>query len=364
MDYSLADGRDTNLGLFGYKSRTFWVQNENLLMTLFWRCFHMTLGTFTKAIMDAELQCGTQENITLALIKRAGYINKKDDDISESTLKKWNNGGRKFNAHNYFPCRECVKIQEVNNFFRRRPEDRLKKLQQIFFEIIDEYSPIDCETQNMDIFCWSLVNQFLDLLGFEREDLSYLYNKESGNFEEEDNKVDVIENTSDETEGKSITRNGEQPEHILAFFVRSIKEFGIKEFLDVAPMESVRSFRIEDTINFIGRMKTVQDGNTDMIFAMDEAVYGSIIKFTEILLEYVKYLKNQMREEVFNNQPRYCVYDRSDEFKCKTDNYRQQLIKLVGELDGEFKVFSADRLDRLRASQREMLNENTQTGFV
>lgn len=131
----------------------------------------MEWESFTKAIKESELESGTQAQILIKLFKRAGYTNRKDDGISESTAHKWINGTRKCKVLSYFPDEESVKKQELYRFFQGRPQNKLKKLQEILSKEINDSSPIDCTTKDMDRFCWGLVNQFLDLLGFQRIDL-------------------------------------------------------------------------------------------------------------------------------------------------------------------------------------------------
>ncbi|MBD5523845.1 MAG: hypothetical protein HDR04_05395 [Lachnospiraceae bacterium] len=131
----------------------------------------MTWDTFTKAIEESELESGTQAQILIKLFKRAGYINRKEDDIPEDTAKKWIKGTRNCKVSTYFPDEEYVQKEKLYQFFRRRPQDRLEKFQQILCKEINASSPIDCITKDMDRFCWGLVNQFLDLLGFQRIDM-------------------------------------------------------------------------------------------------------------------------------------------------------------------------------------------------
>ena len=131
----------------------------------------MTLSTFTKAIEESELENGTQAQILISLFKSSGYISRTDDGISESTAKKWIDGTRNCKVSSYFPDNKLVNPEGAYKFFRRRPEDRLRKLQQIFRKEKDDNSPIDCETEDMDRFCWSLLNEFLDLLKFQRLEL-------------------------------------------------------------------------------------------------------------------------------------------------------------------------------------------------
>lgn len=131
----------------------------------------MTWDTFTKAIEESELVSGTPAKILIKLFDRAGYINRKENGISESTAKKWIDGSRHCKVTSYFPDEENVQTQELYYFFKRRPQNKLEKLQQILSKEIDDNSPIDCTTKDMDRFCWGLVNQILDLLGFQRIDL-------------------------------------------------------------------------------------------------------------------------------------------------------------------------------------------------
>lgn len=131
----------------------------------------MTWDIFTKAIKEVDLENGTQVQILISLFKSAGYIVTKDEGISESAAKKWIDGTRNCKASIYFPDNKLGNPEGAYKFFRRRPDGKLRKLQQIFGKEKDDDSPIDCETEDMDRFCWSLVNQFLDILGFQRIDV-------------------------------------------------------------------------------------------------------------------------------------------------------------------------------------------------
>ncbi|HBV83382.1 MAG TPA: hypothetical protein DEB74_11465 [Lachnospiraceae bacterium] len=142
----------------------------------------MTWKTYTKAIHEAELESGTQAQILIKLFKRAGCINKKEDDISESTAKKWISGTRNCKVSTYFPARENVKTQDLYNFFINRPPYKLVKLQEEIRSQKDDNSSVDCETKDRDRFCLSLVNQFLDLLGFEREDIPNIANEANDDY--------------------------------------------------------------------------------------------------------------------------------------------------------------------------------------
>lgn len=127
----------------------------------------MTWDTFTKAIKESGLVSGTQAQILIKLFQRAGCIN----DISGSTAEKWIAGTRKCKVSSYFPDEEGVNKQRLYKFFNNRPKIKLKKLQQILCEGKDDSTPVDYTTEDIDILCWGLVNQFLDLLEFQRVDM-------------------------------------------------------------------------------------------------------------------------------------------------------------------------------------------------
>lgn len=131
----------------------------------------MTWKTFANSIKKSELMDGNPARIVIALFESAGYISKKEDGLTEETVRKWFSDDKRCHGFNYFPNGNLENPQGAYKFFRNRPDSKLKSLQQILREIKDNDSPIDCKTKDMDRFCWSLVNQFLDKLGFPRLDI-------------------------------------------------------------------------------------------------------------------------------------------------------------------------------------------------
>lgn len=95
-------------------------------------------------------------------------------EFSDSAVRSWLSGRRKCKVSTYFPDNE-VNIKEVYSYFRRRPDSNLKQLQELFQKKTSSNSdsPINLDTEDLDVFCWSLVNQFLDLLGFQRIDIPH-----------------------------------------------------------------------------------------------------------------------------------------------------------------------------------------------
>lgn len=125
----------------------------------------MTWKDFITAIRRAKLTNDSSSKILVNLFNAAGTMN----EVTEPAAKSWINGNRNCKTSTYFP-EGNLNNTGILRFFKNRPANKLQELQQIFHEINDHDSPIDLETDDMDVFCHSLLNQFLDLLGLERLD--------------------------------------------------------------------------------------------------------------------------------------------------------------------------------------------------
>lgn len=126
----------------------------------------MTWSTFIDAIRGAQITNAVPWRIINDLFVEAG------DKVgpAEPTARMWLNGKRNCDSRRYFPNQK-IDSNKVFAFFRNRPEEKLQNLQKSFQEKIDAGDPVDVNTKDLDTFCWSLVNQFLDLLKFERVDI-------------------------------------------------------------------------------------------------------------------------------------------------------------------------------------------------
>lgn len=123
----------------------------------------MTWRIFARTISNTKFVNYSQWKIILCLFQEAGV--KKEEEPLEKTIRSWLEGRRNCNGARYFPsCK--INNKKVFQFFRKMPEETLKELQRNFKTTEDFNTPIDVNTDNLDQFCWSLVNQLLDLLGF------------------------------------------------------------------------------------------------------------------------------------------------------------------------------------------------------
>lgn len=127
----------------------------------------MDWKSFITPIHESDIFKRNASKILMELFRIAGSAY----NPNETTTRTWINGSRNCKVSTYFPSGESdVKTDSLYHSFRSKPERKLRQLQEMFREAdLDKSdSPIDVGTDSLDIFCWSLVNQFLDLLGFQR----------------------------------------------------------------------------------------------------------------------------------------------------------------------------------------------------
>ena len=126
----------------------------------------MKWADFIGAIARTKFNNDSQPKILINLFTRAGSM----AEVYESTAKSWINGIRECKVSTYFPNGKIENEPEVFKFFKNRPINKLQQLQNEMRDVTDVYDAVNCLTDDMDLFCWSLVNQFLDILGFPRLD--------------------------------------------------------------------------------------------------------------------------------------------------------------------------------------------------
>ena len=130
---------------------------------------HMTWGIFANTICSADLVCGNASETLVFLFAAAGTM----AECSKTATQKWIDGSRNCKSSKYFPDGKLNNVEDTYKFFRNRPTSKLQNLQKRFQLLDDSDSPIDTMTCELNVFCWSLVNQFLDLLGFQRIDVPF-----------------------------------------------------------------------------------------------------------------------------------------------------------------------------------------------
>jgi hypothetical protein len=81
-----------------------------------------------------------------------------------------------------------------------------------------------------------------------------------------------------------------RPERMFDIFNRNIRDFGIKDFIDRNPVDSLFPRFLTDTENFIG--KIMYNRERGDILDKDEVIYHKISEFVDILFKYINYLGN------------------------------------------------------------------------
>lgn len=165
----------------------------------------MTWKDFFNTIKDSGLFGNIPaKQIIVRLFKAAGSMK----EFSEDTAQSWIDNKRNCKTSKYFPNGKLNNESDAIKFFKNHPKDKLKELQQLFGKAGCD-SPIDLKTNDMDIFCKSLVNQFLDFLGLERMDIENSTDSSSSSASvfdipiSCDHQEEVPQNTITESDSKS-----------------------------------------------------------------------------------------------------------------------------------------------------------------
>lgn len=177
----------------------------------------MTWKAYIDPIKKSKLINKSKPDIIMELFKVAAGC---EMEFGESAAKRWYYGEKNCNSYKWFPKGKFDNdnLKNLYDLFRKRHDSKLEELQQKFRETADSNSLIDLETKDMDIFCCSLVNQFLDLLGFQIIDITEILpnkknvsdNQASGEETANDSQASDDETTSEGQESSSGTTNSNQ----------------------------------------------------------------------------------------------------------------------------------------------------------
>jgi len=128
----------------------------------------MKLNTYILTIIKSETIDGPRIPLFRKLLETLGAIleNAKMEEISDKALESWldEKNDRNFNAKKYFKSNQ-IYYSDFISYFRGRTkhEDKWKKLQKSFWELIDS-GIVNTSTNNMEVFYQSLLAQFLVLI--------------------------------------------------------------------------------------------------------------------------------------------------------------------------------------------------------
>lgn len=279
----------------------------------------MTWKNFIDAIKEAEIYNKmTPTKIVGKLFSISGRVR----DFSDSAVQKWLSGIRNCKASSYFPDGKIKDEQKLFEEFKKKDEDKLYKLQEIFRTKNYQNSLIDTRTDNIEQFCWSLVNQFLSLLEF-----------------------DIIENFPINPNHIFHKRKKECIKTGLdcmpVEFINSIDEYSIGDFIDIEDFIvredfidraslSYPPYLIEDAFAFANHIRYVYEHEENS--NKDSDIYKNIITFNKLLYQYLALLQdNSSYPSDFPYDCRVKI-DINDEAYIKAKEFCVQLKALCDEL--------------------------------
>ena len=306
----------------------------------------MTLHDYIKSIKPYFLD--NQPDIIAILFKESGAIISVDTDTAKSWLKSDDKKGhRNCRVKDYFP-KEKLNEAGFIKAIESRVNTSWKQLQESF-RLINDNGIIDIDTDNHEIFYWSLLNQFQKILRLPLSDQKL-----------PDSKPAVDNNAiSENSEKKGMPHNEALPESMLSVFYQNSIGFAIDDFIN-SPAKSITPDRIRDMITFIGCIMTKHENedNPDK----GEETYKKIIEFTDTLYKYIVLLKMNSVNPVFPE----CfelANDNDDKFKDKAIDYIEHLIRLYSEIVTEYENEEDEKMDKKRAAHKKIF-ENIEPGAL
>lgn len=125
----------------------------------------MTLEEYTGAIVSVATTKISKAKIVVEIFD-AG---KSFKIVSEDTANRWLSGSRNCQIRRYFPDAKINNTEGIYKYFRNRKEAFLIDLKKTFRQINTD-KIVKCDTDDMDEFCWSIVNQFAALFDLQWPD--------------------------------------------------------------------------------------------------------------------------------------------------------------------------------------------------
>lgn len=119
----------------------------------------MTLGDYVEAIASSKITNDSKAKIVTDLFIVAG----RTCEFTKDTANSWLNGERRCKTSRYFPNGKIENEVGLINYFKNRPKVSQKALQEAFRPInIDGI--VNCDTNDREEFCRSLLYQFMAIL--------------------------------------------------------------------------------------------------------------------------------------------------------------------------------------------------------
>ena len=216
--------------------------------------------------------------------------------FTEEAAKSWISGERNCQTSRYFPEGRIKNELAVFKYFRNRSANSLKVLRDTFRQVNGD-GIIKCDIDNDDTFCWSILNQFLALLGFP---LSEEPVWETDTPVERASETMVSDTSNNErSEDKSFLFDSKSKK-IIRMFKQAVIDYKFKDLIDFEPTMSSDADAL-----MLGVDKEWVDSMDKFIFTIEEdilypigrdqaGIYSEVTKFVFSLEYFISYLKSSM----------------------------------------------------------------------
>ena len=262
----------------------------------------MTLNEYIKRILESKISNNkSRAKILIELFDAA----KSKKEVSASSAYKWMGAIRNPGISTYFPeGKKDFDEDDVYKYFRNRTDAQVEDLRKAFRGCdggIVKYE------DDPDVFCRSLVDQFLAILGFSM----------------------------------SQAPDGEKPknetisEQMYITFKQVFQDCNITEFLSNDLSEGINPGLLSWVDRFL---ETIESDILNLpIFQKEEIMLTNISRYTNEMRRYRNFIKEKMRPRTWGHNDgtlvfRYGNVFEKDEFGKTVKYYRKRLLSIYHEI--------------------------------
>lgn len=231
-----------------------------------------------------------------------------------------------------------------------------KKVQEAFNIINDDDKIVDVNTNNEDLFYWSLLNQFQRIHKlplspippkFQNNNDSSLDNtknskKHLSTFETYENQ-DTLTSKKAHTnvlDSNEKSHNSFQTKHVYDEFKVSFKGYPVEDFLDKTPDNLFHSHLIRDAFEFANHIRYVCEHENS--FDKNSEIYKNIVDTNNCLYEYLAFLQDNSTDTQNFLDNFEVKNDVGTNFSEKADKYCKQLKAMYQEINQKIEIIKTE----------------------
>jgi len=291
----------------------------------------MTFNEYIEAIASVENTTIKKAIIVVDIFKAAGRVRQFEEDTANS----WLSGERNCQIRRYFPEGKINNVEGLFKYFRNRTGAFLKSLQEAFRPINTD-KIVQCNIDDMDKFCRSLVNQF-----------TAIFNLTWPEWSEESNS------------GMPKPNNEMPSKQMREIFIDNIKKYTIMEIINKKPVIFDRNDSTAVDI-FINKIRDLILSNKQS--NTNATIYPSIKNFTtELHIKFLSIEATMNRRFDFDNESASINMENDDD-SIQVD--RRSYNPAIPELSLELIKEAADPLGMLDIAVKEWGDFRNKMNFL